>query len=132
MDWRSKKKFEKQQRKRMGDAYVQLEKQLIGALDIELLGYSFRKNLNTYFYSMHYNRNVNGGIDIYIFDRYLYERKFEIDPKTDRLIPDPDYETYGELYHLHPEDLLWFILNWNKEIKRIKKRINEYLRWREE
>ena len=132
MTWFHKKDFYARQKERMGDAYAQLEKQLIGALDIELLGYLFKKGMSTYIYSIHYNRNLNGGIDIYIFDRHLYERKFEIDPKTDRLTPDPDYETYGELYHLHPEDLLWFILNWNKEIKRIKKRINEYLRWREE
>ena len=110
----------------MGDTYAQLEKQIIGALDIELLEYLFKKGVSSHIYSMHYNRNLNGGIDVYIFDKTLEGKKFKINPKTDWLDPDPDYECYGELYHLHPEDLLWFILNWDKEIKKIKKRINEY------
>ena len=115
----------------MGGAYAQLEKQLIGAFDIELGGYLFDNHKDTYLYSIHYNRYTNGGIDIYLFDRYYYEKKFKIDTKTNWLEPDPDYERYGELYHLHAEDLLWVILNWDKEIEKIKLRINEYFKWKE-
>ena len=131
MNWPWKKNFEERQKECMGDAYAQLEKQLIGAIEIELSKYLWETNRSSFDYHIHFNKYITGGIDIWIYDKTFYNKKFIVKEETNWIIAKNDYEIYAELEHLHSEDLLWFIFNWKPQMKIIKKRIDKYFEWKE-
>lgn len=80
-----------------------------GLIDIEIGNYAYKKGLELYIEDYNYS-----SIDVYI--------------KNENYTED-DYLMYGDnehIIHLHREDLLWFIMNFNKNKKDYLKLIDNY------
>jgi hypothetical protein len=83
--------------------------QIEGLIDIEIGNYAYKKGLELYIEDYNYS-----SIDVYI--------------KNENYTED-DYLMYGDrehIIHLHREDLLWFIMNFNKNKKDYLKLIDNY------
>lgn len=80
----------------------------------------------------------SGGIDIYIYDKdfaYLDEYKqinFKEHIQVPRYFHVPVWiiDDKSMIGHYHREDLLWLIMNYDKEKGKMIKHVNEYINWK--
>ena len=120
------KNIEKEKKCR-GEVYSLIADQIEGLIDIEIGNYLYEKAKSKF--SLHYNRWANGGIDIYIFDEdFCTINDFD---KIDFTIEPFDIDDLLMIEHLHYEDILWFIMNFKEEKKKMIKRIDRYVEWKE-
>ena len=109
--------------------------QLKGAINIELGNYIYDNNWMDWINKNDskkprlniYCMNTGDGINIYIVDnRYSEIKKDELvfNCKDEIKIELEDKLMIG---HYHSDDLLWLILNFEKEIRRMKNKINSYV-----
>ena len=116
-------KHERQKEKKIcGEAYQFIVDQIIGMIEIDIESYLF-KILGL---RLHFNRWSNGGLDIYINDpEYCTVNKF------DKLeFNDDDIDDILIVEHLHEEDMLWFIMNYQQEKQVMKDRIDKYIKFK--
>ena len=112
----------RKEKKLCGEVYQFVVDQLIGLFEIDFGNYLY---FETGLY-LHYDRWANGGLDIYIFDPdYCFTNRWD---KIDFYVDGVDDILLIE--HLHSDDILYFILNYQKEKTKIKKRIQEYIRFK--
>lgn len=79
-----------------------------------------------------------GGIDIYIYDKdfaYLdeYEQiNFKEHIQVPKYFHTPIWiiDDKSMIGHYHREDLLWLIMNYDKEKEKMIKYVNEYINWK--
>lgn len=116
-------KQRKREIKRCGDFYVGLTDQIQGLIEIEVGNYLYSKGIPASY--IHFDRWSNGGIEVYIFDE-------EIASLDKRGKIQTDYEDILLLAHLHYEDMLYFILNFGKEKKRMFEYVDRYLKFKED
>lgn len=124
MKWEKRKKEEI---KNCGELYSSLVDQIEGLLDIEIGNYIYEETNDKL--SIHINRYLNGGLDIYIYDQ-----DFCILNDFDMIDFNQDINNIDDILmieHLHYEDILWFIMNFKEEKKEMIKRIDRYIEWKE-
>ena len=115
--WKIRHKNIEKEKKCCGEIYSFIADQIEGLIDIEIGNYLYEKSKSKF--SLHYNRWVNGGIDVYIFDEdFCTINDFD---KMDLLM----------IEHLHYEDILWFLMNFDKEKVKMKQRVDKYIEWKE-
>ena len=68
---------------------------------------------------------IEGLIDIEI-GNYLYNKTDALTTKLHFGIDD-----LLMIEHLHYEDILWFLMNFYKEKEKMKRRVDEYIEWKE-
>lgn len=125
--WKIKHKNIEKEKKCCGEVYSFIADQIEGLIDIEIGNYLYEKAKSKF--SLHYNRWVNGGIDIYIFDEdFCTINDFD---KIDFTTEPFDIDDLLIIEHLHYEDILWFIMNFKEEKKKMIKRIDQYIEWKE-
>lgn len=133
MNYKEIKKQQKEERKLCGDFYQGLVDQIEGLINIEIGNYLYEESDSQL--SLYFNRWTNGGLDVYIYDdKYSYINNYnKLDMKLDimPIIKRFNIDDMILLEHLHYEDMLWFIMNFKEEKKHIIKRIDEYIKWKE-
>ena len=117
-------------KEKVGNVHYELMVQLRGAINADIGEFIYknhwmdweneRKNnpiqLNVFVYF-----NINGGFDVYLLDRrYVYEQKGKLQFKEDTSFFKEDELIIG---HYHEDDLLWLILHYEKEIRRMKSQL---------
>ena len=112
----------RKERKNCGELYQFLVDQIIGLIEIDIGNYLYDKaGKNLYF-----NRYINGGLDIYIFDDdYDFVDEYGLIDFS-----DPNIDDVLEIEHLHKEDMLYFLFNYEKEKHKMIERINKYLKFK--
>lgn len=118
-----KQNQKKEERKRCGDFYVGLVDQIEGLINIEVGNYLYSKGIPASY--IHFDRWTNGGIDAYIFDEDIASLD-----KWNKI--QTDYEDVLLIAHLHYEDMLYFVLNFEKEKKRMFEYVDRYLKFKED
>ena len=117
------RKQKRKERKICGEFYQFIIEQIIGLIEIDIGNYLYDK-INK---SLYFNRYINGGLDVYIFDNdYSFIDKYGLINFNDSNIDD-----IFEIEHLHKEDMLYFILNYKKEKQKMIERVNKYLKFKE-
>ena len=107
--------------------------QIKGLLEIELGNQVFSKgkfaNLDIHF-------EICNGIDIYIFDKeFSYVNEYnclEFHDWTKLLDIDEPIEDFSMIGHYHSDDLLYLLLHFEEEKKKMLDRINTYIDWRKD
>ena len=121
--WKVEQKQRKQERKRCGDFYSGLVDQIEGLIQIEVGNYLYSKGIPAS--TIHFDRWINGGMEAYIFDEDIATLDIWNKIQT-------DYEDILMIAHLHYEDMLYFILNFDKEKKKMFEYIDKYLKFKED
>ena len=111
----------KRERIRCGEFYCGLVDQIQGLIQTEVENYVYAKD----FPDIHFDRWVNGGMDVYIYD----ENIATLD-KWDKI--QTDYEDVLLIEHLHYDDMLYFILNFDKEKKKMFECVDRYMKFKED
>ncbi len=125
--WKIRHKNIEKEKKCSGEIYSFIADQIEGLIDIEIGNYLYEKSKSKF--SLHYNRWVNGGIDVCIFDEDFC--KINDFDKMDFTVEPFGIDDLLMIEHLHYEDILWFLMNFDKEKVKIKQRVDEYIRWKE-
>lgn len=125
--WKRKHKNIEKEKKCRGEVYSFIADQIEGLIDIEIGNYLYEKAKSKF--SLHYNRWANGGIDIYIFDEDFC--KINDFDKMEFTVEPFGIDDLLMIEHLHYEDILWFLMNFDKEKVKIKQKVDEYIRWKE-
>lgn len=125
--WKIRHKNIEKEKKCRGEIYSFIADQIEGLIDIEIGNYLYEKAKSKF--SLHYNRWANGGIDIYIFDEdFCTINDFD---KIDFTVEPFDIDDLLMIEHLHYEDILWFIMNFKEEKRKMVKRVDRYIEWKE-
>lgn len=115
------KKQRKKEKQICGNIYQFLIDQIIGLIEIDIGNYLYEKAN----FSLHFDRWTNGGLDVYIFDpNYCTVDKWNKIEFNDDYIDD-----ILMIEHLHEEDMLWFILNYQQEKKKMIEKVDKYLKY---
>jgi hypothetical protein len=92
--------------KRCGDAYAQLEEQIIELIEIEIGNYLYDKTNGEL--TLHFNRGF-GGFDVYIYDKTYEGTRFDMEEYHNSKFLntyDTGYELLVNLLHLHENQML--------------------------
>ena len=125
--WKKRHKNIEKEKKCRGEVYSFIADQIEGLIDIEIGNYLYEKAQSKF--SLHYNRWQNGGIDVYIFDEDFC--KIDDFDKIDFTEEPFGIDDLLMIEHLHYEDILWFLMNFDKEKEEMKQRVDEYIEWKE-
>lgn len=128
--WFKKRSFHSKLVKRCGDAYAQLEEQVIELIEIEIGNYLYDKTNGEL--TLHFNRSF-GGFDVYIYDKTYEGTRFDMEEYHNSKFLntyDTGYELLVNLLHLHENQMLWFLTNKDKQFKKMKKQIKRYIKAR--
>ena len=98
--------------------------QIVGMIEIDIGNYLYE--WEGYNLQLHFDKWSNGGLDVYINDpEYCTVNEF------DKLeFNDDDIDDVLMIEHLHQEDMLWFIINYQQEKQVMKDRVNKYLKFK--
>lgn len=126
--WKIRHKNIEKEKKCCGEIYSFIADQIEGLIDIEIGNYLYNKTdaLTT---KLHYDRWQNGGIDVYIYDSEFC--KIDKYDKIDFVEEPFGIDDILMIEHLHYEDILWFLMNFDKEKEKMKQRVDEYIEWKE-
>lgn len=125
--WKKRHKNIEKEKKCRGEVYSFIADQIEGLIDIEIGNYLYEKAQSKF--SLHYNRWQNGGIDVYIFDEDFC--KIDDFDKIDFTEEPFGIDDLLMIEHLHYEDILWFLMNFDKEKIKMKQRVDKYIEWKE-
>jgi len=97
--------------------------QIADMIEIDIGNYLYDDIYNLH---LHFDKWSNGGLDVYINDpEYCTVNKF------DKLeFNDDDIDDILMVEHLHEEDMLWFIMNYQQEKQVMKNRVDRYKRFK--
>lgn len=105
--------------------------QLNGLLEIEIGNYIYENGEHL---NLRPHIEINGGIDVYIFDGYFAKltKNNKIDFYSYFQIDDiSDISDISLIGHYHYDDLLYLIINFKEEKKEMIKKIDRYIEWKE-
>lgn len=118
-------------KRKENELHKELLIQIKGLLEIEIGNYIYEKGGK---YNLELHIDNYDGIDAYVFDR-LYSSinkygnlefdDYFMDTGTGLTIDD-----LSMIAHYHYEDLLYLLMNYQNEKKRILKKVDNYIEWR--
>ena len=98
--------------------------QIIGMIEIDVGNYLYK--WEGYKVDLHFNKRSNEGLDVYINDpEYCIINEFN---KLE--FNDDNIDDILTVEHLHQEDMLWFIMNYQQEKQVMKDRVDKYIKFK--